>query len=453
MLDHGYLSALTEERERRDKIIDGLADGIMVHDDHQIIYAFNSAAEALTGYSRDEVIGKHCHQIFGERGLCGGQCDFQHGAPAPFARKSRDVVLTTKDGEDRQIRLLVNHIETDKGRPNQVVANMHDVTELRALRRRARTVDNLHGMVGMSSPMQEVFETIRQVAASDYSTLIFGESGTGKELAANAVHQESKRQGGPFVPINCGALPENILESELFGHVRGAFTGAIREKKGRFEMAHGGTLFLDEVGELTPGFQVKLLRVLQERRFEKVGGERSIGVDVRIVAATNRNLKEMVANQEFRQDLFYRLCVVPITLPPLRDRLEDIPLIIQSIMAQIRRESGKDIRRISDDAMSFLMSYRWPGNVRELINSLQYASVRCVGNELKANHLPPDITEPATAPVAPPTATLIQRQTKLTEEALRQALAETGGNKAKAAKLLGVGRATLYRFLKDHPVA
>ena len=461
-VEHGYLRSIALERGRLNQLFDGLQDGLMVHDDHRIIYAFNRAAEQITGYSRDEMIGRDCHEVFGGEGLCGAQCDFLQGDPGEFPRHERTVKLPTRSGEERSVRMTINHVETGADRRAQVLATFRDITELDALRRATRTAASLHGMVAVSAAMREIFETVRQVSASDYPTLILGDSGTGKELIANAVHNESRRKGGPFVPINCGALPENILESELFGHVRGAFTGAIRDKKGRFELADGGTLFLDEIGELSQAFQVRLLRVLQEKRFEKVGGETSIQVDVRIISATNRDLRQMVADGEFREDLFYRLCVVPISLPPLRDRREDIPLIVEQVLGQIRAESGKDIRSVSDRAMQLLMGHRWPGNVRELINSLQFASVRCNGTEIEAHHLSPDLLlqqgerlpmpgDLASGQVAAPASP--RRRRKLTLEAVRAALNEAGGNKVKAARLLGVGRATLYRFLSDHPVS
>jgi transcriptional regulator with GAF, ATPase, and Fis domain len=312
-------------------------------------------------------------------------------------------------------------------------------------------------MVGVSPAMQGVFHTIRQVVGSDYPVLITGESGTGKELVARALHQESRRRGKPFVPINCGALPENILESELFGHVRGAFTGAIRDKMGRFELADGGTLFLDEVGELTPAFQVKLLRVLQEKQFERVGGEKQISVDVRIISATNRSLRKLLKSGSFREDLFYRLAVVPIELPPLRDRREDIPPLIEQIMQDIRREIGKKHLSVSPGASRRLLHHDWPGNVRELINALRYAAVHCAGDRLTGRHLPPDIqqAEDGDLPPSPEnrdtTPMARRKKNKLDRDSVRDALARTDGNKMHAARILGVGRATLYRFLNRHP--
>jgi len=275
-------------------------------------------------------------------------------------------------------------------------------------------------------------------------------------LVARAIHNESRRRGGPFVPINCGALPDHILESELFGHVRGAFTGAIRDRKGRFELADRGTLFLDEVGELSPAFQVKLLRVLQEKRFDRVGGERPVSVDVRIISATNQELRTMSGEGSFREDLYYRLCVVPIAIPPLRDRVEDIPLLVKQIMVDIRKESDRAIDRVADETMDALLSYRWPGNVRELINALRFASVRCSRGVILPHHLPVEVQESKGSGPRPETAARVfaasrdtgrRRKDKLTLEAVESALAEAKGNKVRAAKLLGVGRATLYRFL------
>jgi sigma-54 dependent transcriptional regulator, acetoin dehydrogenase operon transcriptional activator AcoR len=462
LVHHGYLEAFATHRWQLDTVLDVLQDGIVIHDDGQRIQAFNKAAEQMTGYDREDVIGRHCHDVFGSGGVCGGQCDFIDGPTGTFCCHDREIPFVTKSGEDRLLNMVVTRGVRTEGGKALVVASIRNVTELSELRHQHRRVTSMHGMAAMSSTMHEIFETIRQVGRSDYPTLILGESGTGKELSANAIHNESRRKGGPFVPINCGALPENILESELFGHVRGAFTGAIRDKKGRFELAHGGTLFLDEVGELSPAFQVRLLRVLQEKRFEKVGGEKSVSVDVRIVSATNRDLKQMVADGEFREDLFYRLAVVPITLPPLRDRREDIPLIIEQVLEQVRQESGKDIRSVTDEAMQVLMSQRWPGNVRELINALQFASVRCDGAEIEPRHLAPDLLQLGDEPLQPlPVAQAVEavdeaptpRRRKLTVESVREALDQTGGNKVKAAKVLGVGRATLYRFLNDHPVS
>jgi transcriptional regulator with GAF, ATPase, and Fis domain len=292
--------------------------------------------------------------------------------------------------------------------------------------------------------MNELFRTIEDVADVNVPVLIQGESGTGKELVASAIHSEGQRSKKPFVPVNCAALPEGILESELFGHEKGAFTGAIKDKKGRFELADGGTLFLDEVGELSRTVQAKLLRVLQEGRFERVGAERSKRVDVRIISATNRDLKAEVEKGNFRQDLYYRLAVVPVLLPPLKKRKDDIPLLVNHFL-DLFTEDGRTYKgSISDNSLAMMMDYPWPGNVRELQSAVRFALVKSRGKRIGVQHLPLEIQEwRNTRPARGPSK-------KLDMDSVNDALKQTGGNKAKAARMLGVGRATLYRFLQDH---
>ena len=464
----GYLEAIAAQREQMDRLADVLDDGIIAHDADRNIFLFNRAAEAITGRPRAQVLGADCHRAFPPHGLCGAQCRFRHGPTGTDHRQEYRVAYDATGGESKRLKMTAEPIRSGVGSAG-VLAVIRDVTEVGELRRQLDRGRDFHGMVGRSIAVREVFETIQQVASSVYPVLVTGESGTGKELVAHAIHKESRRRDGPFVPINCGALPENILESELYGHVRGAFTGAIRDKKGRFELADRGTLFLDEVGELSPPFQVKLLRVLQEKRFEMVGGEKPITVDVRIVAATNRDLRQMIRAGTFREDLFYRLCVVPVVLPPLRERAEDIPILADHVLAGVREETGSEIRRISPTAMQRLVAHRWPGNVRELINALQLASVRCSGDEIGPEHLPPEIAHPSghaprpvlirqpdpTRPLMPPLDEpgLARPASRLSWETVNAALDETGGNKVQAAKRLGVGRATLYRFLKSQKAA
>jgi len=292
--------------------------------------------------------------------------------------------------------------------------------------------------------MIKLYDTIQEICEADVPILVQGESGTGKELVANALHQLSPRASGPFVPVNCGALPEGVLESELFGHVKGAFTGAIRDKKGRFELAEGGTIFLDEIGEISPHIQVRLLRVLQERSFIPVGGERTIQAKAGIICATNRDLKELTAQGLFREDLYYRLAVVPFTLPTLKDRASDIPLLVDHFIEKFSSDTGKRVSGISREAMDFLTGYPWPGNVRELINAIQYGMIKCQGGMMELRHLPPELSEarPGTVRNGP------GRPATIDPEAVARALKETGGNKAKAARRLGISRTSLYRYLR-----
>ncbi len=322
---------------------------------------------------------------------------------------------------------------------------LEDITELQVLRRRLKTEHSFAGIIGRNARMQELFETIREVTEVNVPILIQGESGTGKELVAAAIHNEGIRAKKPFVPVNCGALPEGLLESELFGHVKGAFTGALRDKKGRFELADGGTLFLDEVGDLPKVVQAKLLRVLQEGKFERVGGEKTMSVDVRLISATNSDLRREVERGNFRDDLYYRINVVPIYLPPLRERKNDIPLLIEKFIEKASDE-GQKTAGISKEALANMLDYHWPGNVRELQSAIRFALVKCKGRTIQPHHLPLELKEPKTI--------LSSRgpSRKLDIESVQNALARSGGNKAKAARLLGVGRATLYRFLADYPV-
>lgn len=305
--------------------------------------------------------------------------------------------------------------------------------------------DGFQGILGTSAPMQQLFDTIRRVAASDLSVLIVGESGTGKELVARAIHKESGRRDGPFVAINCGAIPETLLESELFGHEKGAFTGAHVQRKGRIEMAQGGTLLLDEVGELPLSLQVKLLRFLQEQRIERVGGRESIPVDARVIAATNVNLTEALEKGQFRKDLFYRLSVVQIRVPPLREREEDLLYLAQAFMLRYREELNARVNGFSDEAREAIQAYRWPGNVRELENRIKRAVVMAQGPLLQ----PADLELPG---VQQPTAfiTLRQARSQLEKTLIRQALARTNGNVTRAAEELGISRQALHESMHKY---
>ncbi len=454
MLDEDYFAALKEQRRRFDQLADLMDDGLLAHDDSRIIFMVNRKAEQITGYAREEICGRDCHEVFAPGGLCGSQCRFKDSLPDTTDRQEYEILITDKQGVDKRLKMSASPFVIDESKPKGVLAVMRDMTEVEKLHLDREMRHTFHGMIGVSEAMSKIFDTIKTVAASEYSVLISGESGVGKELAARAIHAESRRSGGPFVPVNCGALPESILESELFGHVRGAFTGAIRDKKGRFELADGGTLFLDEVGELPLSFQVKLLRVLQEQSFERVGGEKRVHVDARILSATNRDLRELIAGGYFREDLYYRLCVVPITLPPLRERVESLPFLVDHILDEIKKDTGLRRLAVSHEAMDMLLRFAWPGNIRELKNALQFASIHCGEGAIKPEHLPPEVrlrvkaTEATTPPVREPGRL---RRRKLTRESLAAALDKTKGNRVQAAKLLDVGRATLYRFLNENP--
>jgi transcriptional regulator with GAF, ATPase, and Fis domain len=316
------------------------------------------------------------------------------------------------------------------------------ISDLRPLKPapKASPENSFNNIIGTGPKMRAIFNSIRKVAATDAAVMIQGESGTGKELVAIAIHKESGRRDRPFIPFNCGALPEGIVESELFGHVRGAFTGAVKDKKGRFELAHSGTLFLDEVGELPPAIQVKLLRVLQDGTFERVGDEKTIQVNVRIISATNKDLNREVTAGRFRQDLFYRLCVIPIKLPPLRDRKSDIALLVDYFLGMYADSDTKNKIAISPESLEILTSYHWPGNVRELQNVIQFALINNRGGRIEPRHLPPHLNFSLSF------QSPVKKRRKLEPADVSAALAQANGNKQDAAKLLGVSRSTLYRF-------
>lgn len=308
---------------------------------------------------------------------------------------------------------------------------------------------NFEGIISSCKEMQSIFEIIKKVSKTDTTILVLGESGTGKELIAKAIHTLSKRQGR-LVPVNCAAIPEEILESELFGHEKGAFTGADNLVKGRFELAHESSIFLDEIGEINPSVQIKILRVLQEKAFERVGGQETINVDVRIIAATNRVLEEEVKKGTFREDLYYRLNVIHIHVPPLRERKDDIPLLVASFLEEFAVENGKNIKGIDSQAKSAIYNYNWPGNIRELRNCIESAVVMCSGEEIKLEDLPPTVSKSAgdQSINIPANATLDEAEKII----ILQTLAANKNNKSKTADLLGIGRKTLHRKLEEYGI-
>jgi len=438
------LENLMCHRDNLEHVLDSLKEGIIAHDMRRRIFFFNQEAERISGYNREDVLGKDCHEAFGHP-FCGGRCKFCDQVPDMTENPEFTLSITTKSGESRRVEMSITSMKGDDGEFVGVLTSFRDITDLFGLQLQAGKLTSFGNIIGQDHKMYKIFKHIRDVSAYDYPVHVSGETGTGKELVAFAIHNESSRSGGAFVPINCGALPEGLIESELFGHVKGAFSGAIRDKKGRFELADGGTVFLDEVAELSNNMQAKILRFLQENEFERVGGEKTLSVDVRVISATNVNLKEAVRKGQFREDLFYRLNVIPIHMPPLRERKIDIPLLIDRFLQEAAERYGREPLRVSAGAMALLLDYQWPGNVRELQNAVQFAFVRCHGNTIETDDLPIELREVEDACIRRGPAK------KLNSEAVRSALIKTGGNKAKAAKLLGVGRATLYRFLGDHP--
>jgi len=443
-------------------LFESIPCGVLIIDGDRRVLAVNNILEQTFGISGAEVMDQRggealrCVNAFKNPKGCGFAeecitCRVRNTALEALEgnqihRKKSNLQLLV-DEKTRDLQLLISAAPFDHEGKRLAVIILEDITELNTLRQRLKTDQSFAGIIGHHAKMQELFETIRDVAEIDVSVFIQGESGTGKELVATAIHNEGLRANKSFVPVNCGALPEGLLASELFGHVKGSFTGALRDKKGRFELANGGTLFLDEVIDFPKDMQAKLLRVLQEGTFERVGDEKTKSVDVRIISAANRDLKREVKRGNFREDLYYRINVVPIYIPPLRKRKNDIPLLIDHFFSRIVTDGRQDYPEISDDAVSLLMDYHWPGNVRELENAIQFAIVKCRGRMILPKDLPMELRD-SKGPVYKRGSSK-----KLDVNTVKEAFVKTGGNKAKAARLLGVGRATLYRFLADYPEA
>jgi PAS domain S-box-containing protein len=439
LFKRGYLSAFRLAKRCEDLILDNISDGLIAHDLRRVIFHFNRAAETITGYRREDVINRDCHDVF-PGNFCGGKCLFCDENASHTGEMARQVAFVRPDGESRLLDTSVRPMIDVDGTEVGVLMTFRDVTREHELARRAGEIHQFSGIIGRDKQMLEIFDLIRDLADTDVPVLVQGESGTGKELVAAAIHNEGPRANRQFVPVNCGALPESLLESELFGHVKGAFTGAIRDKKGRFELADGGTIFLDEIGDISPAMQVKLMRVLQEGTFERVGSETTLKVDVRVISATNKDLQAEIAAGRFRDDLYYRLSVVPVWLPPLRDRRHDIPLIAEQILARALRSSRHEDVTMAPETMDILMNHDWPGNVRELQNWIQFALVKCKNGVIRPEHLPPYRGQPRPGKGR-------GRRHHLDIAAVREAVARANGNKQEAARLLGVSRATLYRFL------
>ncbi|MCF8034714.1 MAG: sigma 54-interacting transcriptional regulator [Desulfarculaceae bacterium] len=437
-------------------VMNTMQDGLLVVDELGAIVALNPAAEEMTGYGQGELLGQSCEvldctgcKILGE-GPGGRWCQlFVDGQV-----RAKRCTITNKEGRQVQVIKRASVLKDEGGRVIGAVETLIDVSELAKKEREItdlrRTIegqeDGRFGLLGRSGEMQRLFYLVENVAASEAPVLIQGESGTGKELVARAIHQAGPRHDKPFIKVNCAALNQSLLESELFGHVRGAFTGAERTRVGRFEAAHGGDIFLDEIGDVPLDTQVKLLRVLENREVERVGDHRPIEVDARIITATNQDLEGLIATGEFREDLFYRINVVPLSVPPLRHRLEDVPLIANKVIRRIALKGGKPITGMTPKAMERLLAYSWPGNVRELINALELAFVLCPGGLIEAEHLPPRIAG------ASPSAPGRRGRPALERQRLVEVLRQCGGNQSQAARVLGVSRVTVWKRMKDYGI-
>jgi PAS domain S-box-containing protein len=435
-------------------IFDNIPHGIFTVDQNGRITSFNSAAELITGWKRDEVIGTLCSKVF-RASHCEHACflrqSIAHGEP----HRDEEVTITRRDGTELLVSVSTANMEDADGRMVGGVEMFRDLSMLVALRQQIEGRYTRDDIVSKSQSMRGVRQLAQLVARSTSTALIEGEPGTGKELIARAIHNLGPRKGGPFVAVNCGALPENLAESELFGYVKGAFTDAATDKPGRFALAEGGTLLLDEVGEISPAMQVKLLRVLQEKELTPLGAVRPVRADVRILAATNRDLAADVGHGRFRQDLFFRLNIIPIHLPPLRARIEDVPLLVDHFIKKYNAMQGRRITGIGERAMGLLMRHDWPGNVRELENAIEHAFVICGGSVIEREDLPPHILgdRPAAhAPLAEPEPDPLGPLQSAEALAIREALTRNDFNRTRAAQDLGVSRNTLWRKMRRYGI-
>jgi PAS domain S-box-containing protein len=430
-------------------IFDSIVHGIFTIDSDGLITSFNRRAEYLTGYTSDEVIGKPCCDIF-KADICRDDCTLKHSIRTGQQIEDREVTIQTKDGRKRPIAISTAALVSPDGKVLGGVEMFRDLSPIKALRKRLYGSYMLEDIVSKSRAMQSIFEMLPLVANSQSNILIEGESGTGKELVARAAHNLSPRKNKPFVAVNCTALPDTLLESELFGYKKGAFTDARQDKPGRFARAEGGTLFFDEIGDLSPAIQVKLLRVLQEREYEPLGATETVKTNARIIAATNADLSDLVKRKKFRQDLYFRLNVVRLEIPPLRERREDIPLLIQYFIQHFNALQGRRIQHCSERVMSVFMSHDYPGNVRELENAVEHAFVVCAGNTIQLEDLPPHlVSESRLTEVEKEDATPLENAEA---ETIRSALMTNNGNRTITAKELGISRNTLWRKMKRYGI-
>jgi PAS domain S-box-containing protein len=438
------MAAMDERQQREVIILDSVNEGVFTVDLDWRITAFNRAAERITGVSRQQAIGSPCCDVF-RASICETSCALRQTLSSGKPIVNATAHIIDHQGQRVPIRISTALLRDDDGNVVGGVETFQDLTQVEQLQKELQARYTFEDIVGRSPAMMRLFDILPQIAESSSTVLIEGPSGTGKELFARAIHNLSPRKTKAFVAVNCAALPDTLLESELFGHRAGAFTDAKRDKPGRFALADGGTILLDEIGDISPATQVRLLRVLQERVIEPLGGVKPLPVDVRVIAATNRDLAKLVQAGKFREDLYYRTRVIHLSLPGLAQRREDIPLLIDHLIAKFNRLQGKDIVGVSDEVMARLMGHDYPGNVRELENIIEQAFVLCRGGMIELNHLPPELRPTAGrgAPDGQPMS--LEAVEKLS---IAETLERRNGNRKMAAQDLGINVSTLYRKIK-----
>jgi PAS domain S-box-containing protein len=441
---------MNREQQVQQTIIDSIADGVFTVDSDWKITSFNRAAEAIIGVSRAQAIGRPCCEVF-RASICETNCALKQTMKTGKPLINKTVYIINSKGRQIPISISTALLKDSKGHVIGGVETFRDLSVEEELRKELQKQYSFADIIGRSSKMRDLFSILPEIAHSDSTVLLEGASGTGKELFARAIHHLSRRARKNFVAINCGSLPDTLLESELFGYKAGAFTDAKKDKAGRFALADKGTLFLDEIGDISPAMQVRLLRVLQERVIEPLGSVRPMNVDVRIIAATNKDLHKLVQKGIFREDLYYRINVIKLKLPNLRDRREDIPLLVDHFMARFNRRQDKAVSGLSLQASKVLLEYDYPGNVRELENILEHAFVLCRSNVIELHHLPNYLLETVSPELAIPKAgaTLQEMEIFMIQDAIRR----NKGNRTLAARELGIDASTLFRKVKRLNIA
>ena len=433
------LKQLIQERNFKEAILESILDGVFTVDSQFRITSFNKAAENITGYKKEEVLGKSCSEVM--KSPDADACPLKKTLETGENVSNYEMEIITKNGKRIPVSVNTAILYDEKGEVIGGVETFRDMSEIVRLRNEVRHRFSFGNIIGKSDCMQIIYDKLEVISVTDSNVLIEGETGTGKDLIARTIHYNSMRKDKPFVKINCAAIPENLLESELFGYKKGAFTGAVMDKMGKFEAADGGTIFLDEIGDMPLSLQAKILRVIEEREFERLGEVETRKVDVRVIAATNRPLKELVEQGKFRMDLYYRLNVVRIRLPALRERAEDIPLLLDHFIEVFNKKFNKKVKGVEQKVMDFLLDYSWPGNVRELENVIEHAMIHARGDLIRFDNLPDYLFEEGESGAV----SLVDVE----REHILRVLKSVNNNKTRASKILGISRSTLWRKLKE----
>ncbi|MGD9159461.1 MAG: sigma 54-interacting transcriptional regulator [Desulfobacteraceae bacterium] len=439
---------MENEKENQTRIIlDSIADGVFTVDSDWKITSFNRAAEKITGINKAEAIGRQCWEVF-RASICESLCSLRHTVETGKPVVNQSIFIVNSSGERVPISISTAILRNKNGKLIGGVESFRDLSLVETLKKELSGRHSFHDIISKNKEMQRLFGILEQVAESDTTVLLEGESGTGKELFARAIHSMSPRKDGPVVTINCGALPDNLLESELFGYKAGAFTDAKKDKAGRIALANGGTLFLDEIGDISPALQIRLLRVIQERSYEPLGSTKTEKADVRFVAATNKNLETLVKEKKFREDLYYRINVVKLQLPPLRNRKGDIPLLASHFIKRFNDLKGKNIQGLKPEVLPVLMAHDFPGNIRELENILDYATVVCKNDHIGIEHLPDYLA--ASAKTEETGQSINHEGIKAAERSyIYNALKKNSWNRKATAASLGMHPTTLWRKIKQ----